>query len=105
MSVDVIHTSINYLGMDEVLGDRDYYVNFCNNQHSCSWWKVGCDHLAAYRIYVDALRNPSRFQGRRCRTAHEIIKGICEEEGPTVAMLDRGVEAGTYLILDNQRIK
>ncbi|XP_011634417.1 lipase member H-A-like [Pogonomyrmex barbatus] len=79
--VHVIHTST--LGLEESLGDADFYPNGGKDQPGCGFSGLGCSHSRSHKYYAESIRNPRGFR------AGKVFMG-----GPT---LDPNAH-GTYVL-------
>ncbi|KYN04718.1 Pancreatic lipase-related protein 2 [Cyphomyrmex costatus] len=58
--VQVIHTSI--LGLEEPIGDADFYPNGGKSQPGCGIIALACAHSRSYEYYAESILNPTGFR-------------------------------------------
>ncbi|EZA54813.1 Pancreatic triacylglycerol lipase [Ooceraea biroi] len=61
-AVQVIHTNAGRLGMEQEIGDSDFYPNGGTEQPGCGWIEIGCAHSRSFLYYAESIRNPTGFR-------------------------------------------
>ncbi|XP_073989008.1 pancreatic triacylglycerol lipase-like isoform X2 [Rhodnius prolixus] len=93
--VDVIHTSIHYLGVYEPLGHADFYPNGGGPLQPGCGFEIGiCTHRRSYRYYIESIFNEHGFPAQRCNSWDQYVANNCSGEvaymGENVSPKSRG---------------
>ncbi|XP_022917739.1 lipoprotein lipase-like [Onthophagus taurus] len=82
--VDVMHTDGGNLGLDEVIGDVDYYPNGgVSRQNGCGILAVGCSHNRAPKYFYESI-NSNGFVTVQCSSEKDFNNGNCDSNPRTV---------------------
>ncbi|XP_077295420.1 pancreatic lipase-related protein 2-like [Arctopsyche grandis] len=74
--VEIIHTNAGNLGLEEPVGDNDFYPNGGKSQPGCGSLDVGCSHGRSYQFFAYSLNNQG-FMANQCRSVAEINNNNC----------------------------
>ncbi|KAK9507398.1 hypothetical protein O3M35_007261 [Rhynocoris fuscipes] len=93
--VDVIHTSVHYLGVYEPLGHADFYPNGGGPLQPGCGLEIGvCTHRRSYRYYIESLFNEYGFPSHRCNSWDDYLANNCSSDvaymGENVSTKARG---------------
>ncbi|XP_026750752.2 pancreatic triacylglycerol lipase-like [Galleria mellonella] len=76
--VDVIHTNAGIAGMEEPVGDADYYPNGGSEQTDCV--RATCSHSRAWQLFAESTVNLQAFPSIRCESWTAFQNGTCDHE-------------------------
>ncbi|BES94717.1 phosphatidylcholine 1-acylhydrolase activity [Nesidiocoris tenuis] len=87
--VDVIHTSIYYLGVYKPTGHADFYPNGGGPLQPGCGVEIGvCTHRRSYRYYIESIQNEKAFQAVKCNSWGDFKSNNCSDE---LAYMGEGV--------------
>ncbi|XP_065073525.1 phospholipase A1 member A-like [Ochlerotatus camptorhynchus] len=105
--VETIMTNAGLLGINEPLGQSNFYPNGGRTQPGCGTDVAGgCAHGRAPTFYIESLRSSVPFRATRCANHDEVLAGVCTPSGPDANMggqpsnFGRGVN-GIYFLTTN----
>ncbi|KAI5643439.1 lipase domain-containing protein [Phthorimaea operculella] len=101
--VDVVHTDAGVLGLEDSIGDVDYYPNQGAQQPECTW--IGCSHGRSWQYFAESVVNPEAFPAVKCDSWSDFKKGTCEND-TSISYMGFPSEPGTtgsyYLQTDGE---
>ncbi|XP_077295526.1 pancreatic lipase-related protein 2-like [Arctopsyche grandis] len=74
--VEIIHTNAGNLGLEDPVGDNDFYPNGGEDQPGCGILDVGCSHGRSYQFFAYSLNNQG-FMANQCKTLSEVQHNKC----------------------------
>ncbi|XP_077295421.1 pancreatic lipase-related protein 3-like [Arctopsyche grandis] len=74
--VEIIHTNAGNVGLEDPVGDNDFYPNGGETQPGCGIFDVSCSHGRSYQYFAYSLDN-QRFMANQCKTLTEIHENKC----------------------------
>lgn len=77
--VEIIHTCGSLFGLQEPVGNVDFYPNGGLFQPGCENKSPKCDHFRSYYLYAEAVRHPKSLIGVRCTSYGGFLKNDCEK--------------------------
>ncbi|EEB14141.1 Ves G 1 allergen precursor, putative [Pediculus humanus corporis] len=77
--VDIIHSSIVFVGLKKPLGTVDFYPNGGFFQPECEHYNITCHHRASQKYFINTINLSQRYKypARQCPSVHHASKGIC----------------------------
>ncbi|XP_046627852.1 pancreatic triacylglycerol lipase-like [Neodiprion virginianus] len=82
--VQVIHTNGGLLGIDDAIGDIDFYPNGGSSQNGCIVDAAGsCSHARAYKYMAESITSDVGFWGRLCKSWRRFRYGRCSSTTTT----------------------
>ncbi|XP_014247554.1 pancreatic triacylglycerol lipase-like [Cimex lectularius] len=93
--VDVIHTSVYYLGVYKPIGHVDFYPNGGGPLQPGCGVEIGvCTHRRSYRYYIESIFNLYGFMAKKCETWQDFVSNNCLAEvafmGENASPMSRG---------------
>ena len=88
LTVDVVHTCANLAGIEEAIGDVDFYPNGGTHpQPGCGVDLLGsCSHGRAYEFVGESGLEKNAFAARLCASQDDATKGDCNDSNATAYM-------------------
>ncbi|XP_078416533.1 lipase member H-like isoform X2 [Cetorhinus maximus] len=83
--VDVLHTDIDALGYEEILGNIDYYANGGTDQPGCPATIISgkrymvCDHQRSVYLYINSLHSTCNITVYPCASYEEFLDAHCTQ--------------------------
>lgn len=79
--VDVVHTCGGLLGLEQAVGDVDFFPNGGSQQGGCGLDLMGsCRHARSYQYVAESAVEPNAFPAVECVTANDATGGECGDE-------------------------
>ncbi|XP_059055842.1 pancreatic triacylglycerol lipase-like [Achroia grisella] len=94
--VDVIHTNAGIAGMEEPVGDADYYPNGGSEQTDCVL--ATCSHSRAWLLFAESAVNPKAFPAIKCESWTAFKNGTCDKQISYMGLPSKPGTKGLYYL-------
>ncbi|XP_026291805.1 lipase member H-like isoform X2 [Frankliniella occidentalis] len=85
--VDVVHTCAGLAGLEDAIGDIDFYPNGGRHpQPGCGLLDPGCSHQRCIKLLAESAWEESAFQAHHCQGLADASSGTCGTTGATAHM-------------------
>ncbi|XP_063909022.1 lipoprotein lipase-like [Zophobas morio] len=113
-NVVVIHTNGGFAGYVDDAGTIDIFPNGGSSQPGCTVAllrnilklseTIGCSHSRSYKLFVEALLHPDKFQAKKCYNwiVYLISEDLCEDETVTLGDLTTTATGKYYLKTEDE---
>ncbi|XP_066909380.1 pancreatic triacylglycerol lipase [Halyomorpha halys] len=79
--VDVIHTSIRYVGYYPPIGHADFYPNGGGPLQPGCGFDIGfCTHLRSYKYYIESMYDKKGFVAQKCLSWNHYLEQKCFDD-------------------------